>query len=369
MIIKHPIIVYEVIVAIACMDIPLINFLLTEPDYNGQPKAEFLQDLSALFDHLKANGDEGLKPIIGRCLKMDADRLPMTFIGLKSSDYFHLVFDMDEDYLLDLQSETVLAPAQSSKLRNLLPLNDKPTDEIMQWLSGMEPRDQRIAAKRKKSLKKLPRRYRDKPYRIERLYPYYCQKSAVFLYPLLHLKGHPCVQPLCTYLTDGDKTPLEEPSLLVLYKQDDTEQWRQFEYSSLENSVELQSMQELEDNLLLCKFDLSFDKADYAHFLQGRYSDFSKRAKAILMRDFNYAYSAMQYVSSYLYPESYYSIYANILDIDEALLREAGELCAKYDLHRETLDISSKDWIQKANLNITDDAFFTGWDGNWVPSN
>ena len=325
-----PIIVYEVIAGISYMDIELVEFLLKEPEYNGQTKADFLRDLDGVFEQLKKAGDTRLEVYKGRCMKEESERLAVTFIGKTSRDYFHLVFDLNEEHLQDIQCEKVLGPTQVHQVRKQLVLNDSHTA----FLSERPP------LKRAKSAKTLPKRHDYETTFYNAIYPHYFQKSTVFLYPLVQIPGFPCVKPLRTFLTDGDKVPLEEPSLLVLYKQEDTEHWRQFEYHSLENSYELKQMQELDNKMLLCTFDLSYNKADYRLFLQGLYSDFSRRAKTIILRHFIYEDPAMAHICSYLYPESFYALYAKILAMDEAQLRSSVELCTSYDLARETLDLT-----------------------------
>ncbi len=42
-----------------------------------------------------------------------------------------------------------------------------------------------------------------------------------------------------------------------------------------------------------------------------------------------------EYMESYLYPEKYYDIYSNILNIPISTLEEVKELCDKPDLNKE----------------------------------
>jgi hypothetical protein len=52
---------------------------------------------------------------------------------------------------------------------------------------------------------------------------------------------------------------------------------------------------------------------------------------------FNKNSSTHVYVDSYMFPEKYFSLYANLLGVNEELLREVGELCSKPDLEKENL--------------------------------
>ena len=42
-------------------------------------------------------------------------------------------------------------------------------------------------------------------------------------------------------------------------------------------------------------------------------------------------------MNSYLYPESYFSNYAEVLNVDTDFLESVGELCSKPDIEKETL--------------------------------
>ena len=44
-----------------------------------------------------------------------------------------------------------------------------------------------------------------------------------------------------------------------------------------------------------------------------------------------------KYMESYLYPEKYYEIYSDLLNISVSDLEEVGELCDKPDLKKEDL--------------------------------
>jgi hypothetical protein len=50
-----------------------------------------------------------------------------------------------------------------------------------------------------------------------------------------------------------------------------------------------------------------------------------------------------EFVMSYLYPEDYFKIYSEILNVDINLLKSVGELCAPVDIDKETLKLSIED--------------------------
>jgi hypothetical protein len=88
------------------------------------------------------------------------------------------------------------------------------------------------------------------------------------------------------------------------------------------------------DNLRIIIFDLSFFKRDIQKFKEGKYSEFCKLTKKIIMNFFERGTIA-EYMESYLYPEEYYEIYSDILNIPISILEEVGELCDKPDLKKE----------------------------------
>jgi hypothetical protein len=47
-------------------------------------------------------------------------------------------------------------------------------------------------------------------------------------------------------------------------------------------------------------------------------------------------------INSYLNPEIYYEQYANLLNVNEKILRDVGELCSKPDLKKENLKAKVK---------------------------
>ena len=49
--------------------------------------------------------------------------------------------------------------------------------------------------------------------------------------------------------------------------------------------------------------------------------------------------STYEYVMSYLYPEDYFDIYAELLGVNVNILKGVGELCAPYNAEKETLKI------------------------------
>jgi len=136
---------------------------------------------------------------------------------------------------------------------------------------------------------------------IDALYRTYFQKSKIFLYPLLDIKRGASVVPEQTYLSWEGFLTTEDIKLIALYpKRTDRE------YLSFEKNVLLK---------------------------HSRTTDFVELSDTqVETNSGNYVY-----VDSYLFPEKYFQLYADLLDTSEELLRSVGELCSPPDLDKENL--------------------------------
>jgi hypothetical protein len=56
------------------------------------------------------------------------------------------------------------------------------------------------------------------------------------------------------------------------------------------------------------------------------------------------------YIESFIFPEKYFAVYANILNIDEDLLRTVGELCEGFNREKETF-INQLNTIKNEQVN------------------
>jgi hypothetical protein len=84
-------------------------------------------------------------------------------------------------------------------------------------------------------------------------------------------------------------------------------------------------------------FDFSDIKYEWDKFKNGCYSQMSENFRRKIRDHFDKNSATYIYVDSYLFPDKYFSLYADLLGTEEGLLREVGELCSKPDLERETL--------------------------------
>mgnify|MGYP003704888041 FL=1 len=94
-------------------------------------------------------------------------------------------------------------------------------------------------------------------------------------------------------------------------------------------------------------FDFEGLSDDWDIFLEGKYSQMSAVHKRKIKNFYGIYSSNFVYVDSFLNPEKYYGIYAELLDVDIELLKKVGELCSKPDLQQESLIIEVKPYSLK----------------------
>jgi hypothetical protein len=173
---------------------------------------------------------------------------------------------------------------------------------------------------------------------MKQIYKSYFQKSKVFLYPLLGIKKGIKYVPIETYITWGDNEITPKYSLICVYSIEEGpaahKAFQSFVKFELKKNELYHSEHETE-NLKIFTFDLSFFKGDIKNFKKGRYSKFSVVTKKIIMDFFGDIGTISKYMESYLYPEKYYEIYSDLLNISVSDLEEVGELCDKPDLKKE----------------------------------
>lgn len=326
----------EVIAAISFMDINVLDFLLEEPTYMDLKKKDFLTKLQTAFNHFKKEGDKRLHPHKGKCQLCQVGKIGFSFIGEESKDYIELVFDVKDNKLVDIYECNSFEPAYTLDRRNRFKLDDSIDKETEALIESLEKELSQL----KDKVDKLPTtsplvRKRNEP-SLRRLYVHYFQKSSVFLYPLLGAVYCEETKPKTTLLVYNDRIRLEEPNLAVIFQKTQSTSWKAFERAIIDDPRHLISKTDLPNNGLLCLFDLRAFKEDYTRFLHGSYSKFSDKAKKAILRYYEANKSVNAYVASFLYPERYTKIYAELLDVSPNLLKEVGELCDKYNLRKET---------------------------------
>lgn len=168
----------------------------------------------------------------------------------------------------------------------------------------------------------------------------YFQKSKSFLYPVLGIKKSSVTSPLDTYVAIKDRLGPEDMKLVVVFRDDGSDGFRAFEKQMLTgNPLFDQGPLEFE-GLKYYLFDLTPYKADWFNFLLGRYSRLSPLLKRAIREYYGEKSPEWVYMETYLYPDKHFDRYAEILDVDESILRATGELCDPCDLDKETAEIS-----------------------------
>jgi hypothetical protein len=98
----------------------------------------------------------------------------------------------------------------------------------------------------------------------------------------------------------------------------------------------------VEDNKAVYVFDFTPYASDWDFIIEGKYSRLSKLYKRKIENFYGRKDSNFAYIESFLYPEKYFNMYSQIIDVPESLLKEVGELCSKVDFERETLKATVK---------------------------
>lgn len=185
---------------------------------------------------------------------------------------------------------------------------------------------------------------------IDALYREYFQKSKIFLYPLLDIKKGSCAVPEQTYLSWEGYIKPEDTKLITIYPNRKDAEYKLFEKNTLLKHCRICDYVELSDEQLLITFDFSDLSEDWNHFINGKYSMIDVKIKRKILSFFNKNSGNHVYMESYLFPEKYFNLYANLLDTSEEILRSVGELCSKPDLDKENLVVEVIDLENKKIL-------------------
>lgn len=183
---------------------------------------------------------------------------------------------------------------------------------------------------------------------IESLFLDYVQKSRLFMYPALGIKRGGSVTPIETYVSWKDYYDETDHKLICLYHLRDDTEFMNFEKTHLLGNSLFKDFKQVEEQKGIYVFDFSPFKEDWDNFIVGHYSKLSEAHKKKVQAFFGNAGSNYAYIQSYLYPERYYAMYAEILaekkDRESMMesLRHAVELCEKPDWKLERLEITIK---------------------------
>ena len=183
--------------------------------------------------------------------------------------------------------------------------------------------------------------------KIKSLYDRYFQKSKVFLYPLLGIKRGVSTIPSETYLAWDPYYITEDVKLVCLYHPNNDD-YKEYENKVLLKHTRLCDVYEIDKSNKIFIFDFSDLENDWKHFLEGKYSQISKKSKTKILEFFEKNSPNYVYMKSYLYPEKYFDDYAECLDVEVDMLKSVGELCEKPNVKSETLI------MKKSNLQNTE---------------
>jgi hypothetical protein len=171
------------------------------------------------------------------------------------------------------------------------------------------------------------------------IYRKYFQKSFSFLYPLLGFDKNLKTKPKQTYIIWEDVFKTDSRKLVCVYKRDTSSEWKIFEREHLISHRMLDYCLPIDDDTIVYVFDFNTYQDDYDNFLEGKYSKFSKHAKQILGDYYGVHTPEWVFIESYLYPESYFQRYSEILLVDVELLKKVGELCPIFDEEKEKYQV------------------------------
>ena len=183
--------------------------------------------------------------------------------------------------------------------------------------------------------------------KLESLYKDYVQKSRLFLYPALGMRRGQSVTPIQTYASWEGHYALTDRKLCCLYHVRSDEEFRAFESFIVKHEM-FYDFKLTEQDKGVYVFDFGKQRDDWDMFLQGKYSKLSNDLKKKI-RNF-FGINNQGYIDSFLFPERYFSMYADMLTSSRSehgdmlrLLTEVGELCSTPDLEKENLVMSVKD--------------------------
>jgi len=177
---------------------------------------------------------------------------------------------------------------------------------------------------------------------LKSLYRDYFQKSRIFLYPALDIKRGSSVTPIQTYVSwEGHYKP-EDGKFICLYYLRDDDEFRKFEKQKLLGNKLFYDFRMVDDNKAVYVFDYNLIKHDWNCFIKGKYSKMSPEHKKKIKNFFSQNNAHYSYIESYLHPERYFSMYADMLNVNVSDLKTVGELCSIPDFDKENLAASIK---------------------------
>jgi len=175
---------------------------------------------------------------------------------------------------------------------------------------------------------------------IKNLYQAYFQKSKTFLFPALKISRNSSIQVSQTFISWEGLYKPEDKKLVLVYEDTDTPAFIAFEAKVLRSHPLFFTDYKTSDGKRIYVYDYAVLHKDWDNFLAGKYSRLSKELKKAILEYYGKKSMEYEYVASYLFPEEFFDIYAELLDIKIDILEKVGELCDVYNPEEETCKIS-----------------------------
>jgi hypothetical protein len=170
------------------------------------------------------------------------------------------------------------------------------------------------------------------------MYKDYFQKSKVFLYPAL---GYPRgdkggIVPDQTYVSWKNEIQPTDMKLICVFDLYSPE-FKKYEAEKIFTHPRFEKLWHLDDGKAAYIFDLSCYEHNWNMFLKGKYSMMNDSIKYKIKNYFKGLNTMSGYVRTWLYPEEFYWLYAEILGVKLKHLKYAGELCDVPNMDKEML--------------------------------
>lgn len=183
---------------------------------------------------------------------------------------------------------------------------------------------------------------------IEKIYPGYFQKSKSFLFPALGIPKGPFTTPTQSYVSlDGVYSPADK-KLICRYNISDPNHEKISEPILYSNPL-FEHVTEIDMDERLYIFNMDIYSSEFENFLKGAYSKFSEPVKEYIKTYFGGYTKEYEYMETFLYPERFFDLYGQLLDISTYRLEEVGELCDLPDRKKENC-IYIKNSLEKSLL-------------------
>ena len=175
---------------------------------------------------------------------------------------------------------------------------------------------------------------------ITNLYDRYFQKSRSFLFPALGIRKID-INPAQTFIGLNDFIKPNERKLICLFEHSDTLKYEEFENNLLFGNPLYHDSEINPGQSSIYIFNFDAHKQDFDRFLQGKYSQLSPEFKLVIKNYYGEHTPEYAYMETYLFPEKFFDLYSELLDVNKKIVMTSGELCNIYDQEKETLVFST----------------------------